>query len=125
MDALKKFMAKTYPMLIEPGQESGYIITYPDLPGIIASSEDQEDAIQAAEELREEFFLEYQRRGWTIPEPGELDSCSGTLTVRIPVSLHRRLKMTAKREKTTMNQLASYLLTSGLERSEVKESRRR
>jgi len=84
---------------------------------VIANSDNVAGAIKAAEELRLAWIEEHLNRGWPVPEPGELKSCSGALTLRVPVELHRRLKIEAERQKITINQLASYLLASGLERA--------
>ena len=75
--------------------------------------ETRQEAVSAAEELRKAWTEEHLQKGWPIPLPGDLSSCNGTLTVRIPVSLHRRLKMKAKRENTSLNQYAAYLLSRG------------
>ena len=110
MSTLEDYMAMKYPLFIEPGEESGYIATYPDLPGIIAWGETQEDAVANAEDLREEHIRFSLEKGWPISEPDELASCKGALTVRIPISLHRSLKMRAKREGVSLNQWVSNLL---------------
>lgn len=62
--------------------------------------------------LRRAWIEESLRLGLPIPEPGELESCHGALTLRIPVSLHRKLKYKAKREGVSLNQYASYVLSA-------------
>ena len=110
MTTLEGYMAMSYPMNIDPGEESGYIVTYPDLPGIITHSDDLADAVRKAEELRALHLEVMIEDGDPIPLPGELKTCGGTLTIRIPVSLHRQLKLRAKREKVSLNQYAASLL---------------
>jgi len=69
MATVEEYMAKKYTRKIEPSDEGGYIVTYPDLPGIIAHSDDYHDAIKAAEELKEAWFKACIEEGIPIPEP--------------------------------------------------------
>lgn len=70
---LDEYMALKYPILIEPGEESGFIATYPDLPGVIAWGETHEDAEAHAEDLREECIRRLLEDGWPVPLPGSSD----------------------------------------------------
>ena len=110
MPTLEEYMAMSYPMNIDPGEESGYVVTSPDLPGIIAHNDDLADAVRKAEELRALHLEVMIEGGDPIPLPGEFKSCGGALTIRIPISLHRQLKLRAKREKVSLNQYAASLL---------------
>jgi antitoxin HicB len=70
---LDEYMALKYPILIEPGEESGFIATYPDLPGVIAWGETHEEVEANAEELREEWIRGNLERGWPVPLPNSSD----------------------------------------------------
>ena len=39
-------------MLIEPGEEGGFVVTYPDLSGVVGEGENVAEATANAEELR-------------------------------------------------------------------------
>ncbi len=110
MPTLDEYMARKYPIFVEPGEESGFIATYPDLPGIVAHGATYNKVVKNAEALREEWIRGQLEDGWPVPVPDELASCKGSLTVRIPVSLHRRLKQRAKREGVSLNQWVSTIL---------------
>lgn len=114
MKSLDHFMALKYPMQIEPSEEGGYVVTYPDLPGIVAQGDTVEEACANAEDLREGWIELTLENGWEVPQPGELKSCNGTLTVRIPPALHKRLALRAKSEKVSLNRMISYLLATGI-----------
>ena len=114
MESLEFYMALKYSMQIEPSTEGGYVVTYPDLPGIVAEGDTVEEACANAEDLREDWTALTLENGWEVPMPGELKSCSGTLTVRIPPSLHKRLTLRARSEKISLNRLISYLLATGI-----------
>lgn len=51
--------------------------------------------------------------------PGEFTFCNGTLTVRIPPSLHKRLSLRARNEKISFNRLISYLLSTSISVSAI------
>ena len=114
MEAIEKYQAIKYPAAIMPGETSGYVVTYPDLPGVVAHGATPEKAIRNAEELRMEWIEARLERGWPIPEPGELESCNGKLSVRIPKSVHRALRLKAKAEGVSLNQLTASLLSAAV-----------
>ena len=79
MSNIEYYMRLKYPMSMEPGEEGGFVITYPDLPGIVAEGETIEQAMAAAEELRRQWTEVKLENGWEVPLPGELKTCNGTL----------------------------------------------
>ncbi len=110
----EEYAAMVYPALIMPADDSGYVVTYPDLPGVVAYGETKEKALDNAEELRLAWIDSRLERGWPVPVPGELASCNGKLSLRIPKSLHRRLKLRAKAESVSLNQLTAHILSSSV-----------
>lgn len=114
MASIEEYRNLKYPMLIEPGEEGGFVVTYPDLPGVIGEGETVAEATDAAEDLRLAWTEAKLDNGWEVPLPGELTSCNGTLTVRIPPSLHKRLSLRARSEKISLNRLISYLLSTSI-----------
>jgi antitoxin HicB len=123
MESLEQYMALKYPMQIEPSEEGGYVVTYPDLPGIVAEGDTVEEACANAEDLREDWTALKLENGWEVPLPGELKSCNGTLTVRIPPSLHKRLTLRAKLEKISLNRLISYYLATGISEGGTRQNK--
>lgn len=101
-------------MLIEPGEEGGFVVTYPDLPGVVGEGDNVAEATANAEELRMVWTETCLEDGMEVPQPGELSSCNGTLTVRIPPALHKRLSLRARYEKISLNRLISYLLSTSI-----------
>ncbi len=114
MESMDKYKAMKYPAVIMPGDDSGYVATYPDLPGVVAHGDSPEMAFANAEELRLEWIEARLERGWPVPDPGELESCNGKLSVRIPKSLHRALRLKAKAEGVSLNQLTASLLSAAV-----------
>ena len=114
MGELEKYQAMKYPAATMPGEASGYVVTYPDLPGVVAHGDTPEQAIHNAEGLRMEWIEARLERGWSIPDPGELESCNGKLSIRIPKSVHRALRLKAKAEGVSLNQLTASLLSAAV-----------
>lgn len=114
MSSIEQYRTFKYPMLIEPGEEGGFVVTYPDLPGVVGEGDNVAEATTNAEELRMVWTETCIEDGMEVPQPGELSSCNGTLTVRIPPALHKRLSLRARNEKISLNRLISYLLSTSI-----------
>lgn len=111
-----KYQLEIQPLSDDDG--GGYLVTVPDLPGCMADGATPEEAIAEARDAIKSWLATARKFGDPIPEPGDLASCNGTLTLRIPVDLHRRLKIWSMANKTPMNQGAAYLLAHGLGQEE-------
>ena len=107
---LEEYETLEYPAMIVPGEESGYVVSYTDLPGVVSHGQTKEAALANAEELRLAWTESRLERGWPVPLPGELASCNGKMNIRVSKSLHRRLRLLAKAEGVSLNQLAASIL---------------
>jgi predicted RNase H-like HicB family nuclease len=58
-----------FPAIFEPGDEHGYCITFPDLPGIVTSGETIEDSLSMAKEALESHLYSREEDVEVIPEP--------------------------------------------------------
>jgi antitoxin HicB len=97
-----------YPFEMRPLTEaegSGWLITFPDLPGCMSDGETPEEAIKNGEDALKCWIQACKESGREIPEQG--DSSSGKFITRIPKSLHARLISRAKQEGVSMNALVS------------------
>jgi antitoxin HicB len=74
-----------YPVQLEPQEEGGFVVTFPDIPEAITQGEDTEDALKRAADALEtalEFYFEARR-----PVPAPSRPRRGQRTVELPVSL--------------------------------------
>ena len=110
MPVLKDFENLEYPVMLQRDEEGNFIATYPDLPGVVGSGETLEEALANANRLRLEWIEASLEMGWKVPLPGEGEKAAGTLTVRLPKSIHRGLKLKAKAEGVSLNMLAATAL---------------
>lgn len=111
-----------YPLA--PDEGGGWFAEIPDLPGCGSDGETQEEALENLRDAQREWILAAIEMGRPIPEPTPYkDSFSGRLLLRMPKSLHRDLTRAAEKEGVSVNQLAVYLLTKGLEGSHERVER--
>jgi predicted HicB family RNase H-like nuclease len=103
-----------YPVLIEP-DKGGYVVSYLDFPDIVMGyGHDITEAIEEAEKARIAYFEKRTTNGLDVPNPGEFfKSCNGTITLRVPREVHKRLKVEAFRNNESLNKYAASLITRG------------
>jgi len=94
-----------------PDEGEGWIVTYPDLPGCIATGKTEFEAIKEAKDAVNSYIKTSEEFGDPLPKPGEF---SGKFRLRVPKSLHARLVNQAKQEEVSMNTLAVSILAAGI-----------
>ena len=58
-----------YPALIEPGDESGFVVSFPDVPEAITEGDTREEAIAMGADALGLALLVYAREGRPLPKP--------------------------------------------------------
>ncbi len=112
MKTLDEYMSLPYKMeLIPDPDESGFIVSFPELPGCLTSGETAEEALKNARDAKESWISAALEDHIEIPEPDEDRVYSGQFKLRIPKSLHRSLAEHSRREGISMNQYCLFLLT--------------
>ena len=112
-----------YPIEMRPLSEqegSGWLITFPDLPGCMSDGETPEEAMINGKDALKCWVQACKESGKKIPLPG--DSLSSTFTTRIPKNLHVQLVSRAKQEGVSMNTLVSSFISKCIGRKEVSSS---
>lgn len=100
---LEYYLALQYPVTIEAAPEGGYFIEISALHGCYSQGETIEEAIKNIEEARQLWIEVAYEEGVDIPLPEDKEY-SGTIIVRGPKNLHRRLDQLADREGVSLNQ---------------------
>ena len=103
-----------YREVIEVDPAGGYVGYIPELRGCITQGETKAEILEMLEDAKKAWISTALDDGMEIPEPLREEDFSGRFNLRIPKSLHKRLAMQAKAEGVSLNQLAMYLLASGL-----------
>ena len=105
---------ENYPINLSPipsDEGGGYLISFPDLPGLIADGNTIDEAMSEARDAFAAWVMAEQEDKGRLPTP---KTYSGQFVQRIPKSLHRQLAMRAKAEGVSLNQLTTTLLAQGL-----------
>ena len=71
-----------YPVHLEPAEEGGFVVTFPDIPEAITQGEDEADALAWAQEALEIALEVYLDKKLRVPYPSALD---GRPAVILPV----------------------------------------
>ncbi len=112
MKTLEEYMKLPYKLEIIPDtEESGFVASYPELPGCITCGETIESVAANAEDAKREWLKSAIAQNIQINEPENLDSYSGQFKLRLPKSLHKTLAEDSKKEGVSMNQYCVYLLS--------------
>ena len=97
--------------VVKDESESGYVVSFPELPGCVTCADTLEKAILLADDAKSTWIAACLEEGIDIPEPVNDNSYSGQFKLRIPKSLHRSLAERSKEEGISMNQYCLYLLS--------------
>ncbi|WP_157268957.1 type II toxin-antitoxin system HicB family antitoxin [Azohydromonas aeria] len=100
----------------------GYLVTFPDLPGVMADGDSVEDALRNARDAFESAVAALADMGRDIPAPTfkpddvAAPDLSGKFVTRVPKSVHAQLARRARAEGVSLNSLVLALLAEGLGR---------
>lgn len=108
------YMSLPYQIVITPSPEGGYSAKIPDLPGCITQGETRLEVLEMIEDAQRCWLTAELEDDEEIPEPPDPNKFDGQLRLRIPRSLHKKLSKCAAREGVSLNQLAIYLMASGI-----------
>ncbi len=95
-------------------EDRDFVAYIKEIPSLSAFAESPEEALKKIEEVFEDYCRIQEEDGDPIPEPLSRKEYSGTIYIRAPKSLHRRLAERAAEERVSLNQEAIYCLTKGL-----------
>lgn len=124
---MKKNLVDTYsftirPLAIEEG--GGFLIEYPDFPGVMSDGETPEEAIRNGRDALQAALRTIKEFGDPLPKPGRSTTVSGQWRQRVPKSLHARLVRRASQEGVSLNTLVTSMIAEGIGKREPKASRR-
>jgi antitoxin HicB len=58
-----------YPAHLDPEEDGGYVVTFPDFGVGVTQGDDREEALAQAADLLETMVANYMVEGWDLPEP--------------------------------------------------------
>lgn len=101
-ERVERILSKPYSRLIIPDESGLYAAELVEFPGCFADGESPEDAYENLEEAARAWIESALAQGYPIPEP-QAEEPSGTLSLRLPKSLHRRAIFYAQRDAVSLN----------------------
>jgi len=107
---LAYYLNLKYPVQIVECDEGGYFAKIPDLPGCLSQGETVKEALKNINEAKELWLESVFEDKVEIPLPADERDYSGKFIVRLPVSLHERLALSAEREGVSLNQYVALVL---------------
>lgn len=113
---LSYYMNLPYNMVMERTEDGDWFGYLPELKGCLAESDTREGLLHELDHAKLNWIEDAMDAGAYIPEPLKSEGYSGKFNLRIPKSLHQKLAIAAKQEGVSLNQMALYLISSGLTR---------
>jgi antitoxin HicB len=116
---LEDYLNTTYPFVVYPAEEGGYVAEIEELPGCMTQAETLEELSERIENARRAWIQLAYENGMEIPLPRLEQDYSGRFIVRLPKYLHRQLAEEAALEGASLNQFVVTLLSSAASRHEL------
>lgn len=71
-------MKYVYPVVFEPAEEGGYVVTVPDIPSTFTQGDNMADAIFMAQDVIAMMLSFYEDEGKPVPEPSDIKEVEKT-----------------------------------------------
>jgi len=119
---------EAYTHIVRPLTEEeggGFLLTIPDLPGLMADGETIDEAIADGREAFSAVVSALVDMGREIPVPSFRNEdvitpeVSGKFVTRVPKTIHAKLVLRARAEGVSLNTMVLTLLTESLAKREV------
>ena len=98
------YLRKSYARVLIPDDEGRYAAQILEFPGCYSEGETPEEAYANLEEAAQNWIESALAQGMAIPEPSASQGYSGTVSLRLPKSIHRRAAELAHRDGVSLNQ---------------------
>jgi predicted RNase H-like HicB family nuclease/predicted DNA-binding protein len=99
-----QYVRKPYARVIIPDDSGRYAAQVLEFPGCFAEGDTPEEAYKNLQEAAENWVDSARSQGMAIPDPFATQGYSGTISLRLPKSMHRRAAQYAQRDGVSLNQ---------------------
>lgn len=107
--SIARYLERPYARVIMPDGSGGYASQILEFPGCFSDGSTPEEAYANLQEAAENWVGSALHQGMSIPEPFAAQGYSGTISLRLPKSMHRLAALYAQRDGVSLNQ---FLLSS-------------
>ena len=115
MKDLSYYLNLPYTVILRPDEDGDVVARVEELPGCSAHGKSQREALESLEEAKELWITDCLESGDPIPEPlAEEALPSGKWLQRVPRTVHRKLIDLAKRERVSLNQFVTSVLSEAI-----------
>jgi antitoxin HicB len=97
------YLKEPYTRILIPDETGGFNAEILEFPGCFAQGETVEGTYKELEEVAESWIEVRLSHGQEIPVPFDNVDYSGTISLRLPKTLHKRAAILADRDKTSLN----------------------
>jgi predicted RNase H-like HicB family nuclease len=109
MNRRTEYLRRPYARVLIPDDEGRYAAQILEFPGCYSEGGTPEEAYSNLEEAAQNWIESALAQGMAVPEPSVSQGYSGTISLRLPKSIHRRAAQLAHRDGVSLNQ---FLLTA-------------
>lgn len=99
-----RYLRQPYSRVIVPDEEGGYSAQVLEFDGCFSDGASPKEAYENLEEAARNWLEAALEQGLTPPEPYITQEYSGTVSLRLPKSLHKRAAEMARQEGVSLNQ---------------------
>jgi antitoxin HicB len=103
-----------YPVTLVHDESGEWVATIDVLPGCNAKGSSPDEALERVADAVAAWVETAEREGKEVPEPKSAQSHSGRLLLRMPQTLHAELARAAERERVSLNQFITDVLSGAL-----------
>lgn len=98
----------------EDGGKPGWVARVEELPGCTTRARNPQEAAAKVSHLLSDWIAAAIQEGRDVPEPKSGESHSGRLLLRMPRTLHGELTRVAERERVSLNQFITDVLSGAV-----------
>lgn len=101
---VREYLQRPYARVLVPDDDGTYAAQVLEFPGCYSQGDTPKEAYQNLEEAAENWIESALAQDFPIPPPFANQGYSGTISLRLPKSLHRRAAAFAQRDGVSLNQ---------------------
>ncbi len=105
----KNYLREPYTRALIPDESGGYFAEILEFPGCFAEGDTVEEAYKELEGAAKSWIEARISQGLEVPKPFDNLGHSGTISLRLPRTIHKRAAIMAERDRVSLN---SFLLTA-------------
>jgi antitoxin HicB len=105
----RDYLKEPYARMVIPDETGGYYAEILEFPGCFAEGDSVEETYRELQNAAESWIEVRLSQGLEVPPPSSSLDFSGTVSLRIPRSIHKRAALMAERDRTSLN---TYLVSA-------------